>query len=72
MTSLKEEQSSLITELSQAQQILILLLLTVPNPEQDRRVQEVSKSISTNTTRIAGIVRNYYKSSIKNKTYHPG
>ena len=55
--SLKEEQLSLTTEVDQAQQMLVLLLVAIPNPEQDLRVQEVARLIQNNTTKIKEIVR---------------
>ena len=57
MNSLQEERLSLTTELNQAHQILLLLLMTVANPEQDRRVRDVSSLIGINSERIGAIVR---------------
>ena len=53
VTAYKEEISSLSSELEQAQQILVLLLLTTPDPN---RVQLVSQLISTNSQKIAALV----------------
>ena len=53
VTALKDERSSLLHELEQAQEILMLLLLTTPDPD---RIQLVSQLITTNNQKIAALV----------------
>lgn len=57
VASFKEEILSLSSELEQAQQILVLLLLTNPDPN---RVQNVSQLITTNSQKIAALVSQKY------------
>lgn len=53
VTALKDERSSLLSDLEQAQEILVLLLLTTPDPD---RIQLVSQLITTNNQKIAALV----------------
>ena len=63
LQTLEDELSGLTTELQQAHQVLILLLLTSANPQNSTGVQDVRKLISENEKRISTIVSynyNYY------------
>ena len=53
---LEEEQTRVAGESDQAQQVLVLLLISIHDPMNDPRVQSVAKLIDTNTKRLSEIV----------------
>ena len=57
VNALEEDQAVLRVELNQAQQILALLLLSSPQPQLDRRIQEIARYIHDHSNRIATNVR---------------
>ena len=57
VNALEKEQAVLRVELNQAQQILALLLLSSPQPQLDRRIQEITRYIHDHSNRIATNVR---------------
>lgn len=54
--SLEEEKEHIGNELQQAQQILVILLFSLPDPQNDARVVATSTLIKTNTDKITIIV----------------
>lgn len=56
LMDLEEERRCVTAEINQAEQVLVLLLLTVPNCQQNPQVESVSQLIDTNTKRISEIV----------------
>ena len=57
VNALEEEPAVLRVELNQAQQILALLLLSSPQPQLDRRIQEITRYIHDHSNRIVTNVR---------------
>ena len=57
VNALEEEQAVLRVELNQAQQILALLLLSSPQPQLDRKIQEITRYIHDHSNLIATNVR---------------
>ena len=56
IADLEEEKTRITCESEQAQQVLVLLLLTIPDPLNSSRVQAVAKLIEANTKRLSDIV----------------
>ncbi len=56
---LSQQKIILTTEVDQAQQILSLLLLTVPDPNQNLQVQLVAELIKTANLKLITIVSQY-------------
>lgn len=54
--NLEDEKSALTTESEQAQQLLVLLLLNCPDPQNNPQINSVANVISQNTRRISVIV----------------
>ena len=57
--SLEEEKTTLENEIQQAQQVLIVLLLTSQDPQNNRMVQDVANLMKQNIEKITSIVSKY-------------